>query len=454
MEEQAMTHATGYQRRLQQARQKRAQQAKRRRLQKAQDYLQREQARAQRHLRALEQALVDLGLPETLAVEVEWRLKILGKLLGKIGGVMFPTVFGCRTAYELSRVRGWDKNLPGKILGALPKQKWLRQLQHRGQDLLATLWHHVEEKSPATRSRWQWTWLGDDSVFKKSGQQLGLVGTWYSGQEHRVRRGIDGLLLVVVIGEGKLVIPVDFTVRRPDPVGPGGPCRDKLRWLHVMLDRTWAALQRLRLRLPAPLVVADSWFGDSKLRAHVALHHRGTMLVEGKSTYVFQLRDGRRVTGQELVSRADWPWQDSPQVPRVRYVRLTATSPTYGPVTVVIVDEPGPDRYYLLCRATTITAPRLIRAWKRRHWIEHHFRILKHLLATEACQVHGENAYYGHLVLRLLAGMVLLYTARVLFKGQVTMEEIVFSLKHYWRFLDADLLELQGLSWELRPKAA
>jgi hypothetical protein len=88
-------------------------------------------------------------------------LKRAGKLLGKIFGLMFPTVFGCRTHHELTRVRNWDKNLPGQILGALPKQKWLRQLQHRGQDLLASLWRQVEDKSPATRSRWQWTWVGD-----------------------------------------------------------------------------------------------------------------------------------------------------------------------------------------------------------------------------------------------------------------------------------------------------
>lgn len=248
-------------------------------------------------------------------------------------------------------------------------------------------------------------------------------------------------MLVVVIGEGKLVIPVDFTVRRPDPVGPGGSCRDQLTWLHGMLDRTWAALQRLRLPLPAPLVVADSRCGDSKWLAHVALHQRGTRLVEGKSTDVFHLRGGCRVTGRELLSRADWPWRDSPQVPRVRDVRLTATSPTDGQVTVVIVDEPGQDRYDLLCWATTITAPRLIRAWKRRSWIAHHFRLLKHLLAAEACQVHGEDAYDGHLVLRLLAGLVLLDTTRVLCKGRVIMEEIVFSLKHHWRFLTSKDLE-------------
>ncbi len=122
-------------------------------------------------------------------------------------------------------MRGWDKHLPGRILGALPKRKWVKRLQRVGQEVLMRLWRHVADKSPATQSRWQWTWVGDDSVFKKYGQQLGLVGTWYSGQEHRVRLGIDGLLLLVVIGEGKLVVPLDFEVRRPDPVGPGGPCR-------------------------------------------------------------------------------------------------------------------------------------------------------------------------------------------------------------------------------------
>ena len=65
--------------------------------------------------------------------------------------------------------------------------------------------------------------MGDDSVFKKYGTQLGLVGTWWSGQEHRVLSGIDGVLLVVVIGDGKLVVPVDFAICRPDPQGSGRP---------------------------------------------------------------------------------------------------------------------------------------------------------------------------------------------------------------------------------------
>ena len=113
---------------------------------------------------------------------------------------------------------------------------------------------------------------------------------------------------------------------------------------------------------------------------------------------------------------------------------------------VVIVDELRQDRFYLLCLETTLSAPQLIRRWRRRSWIEFVFRILKHLLATEACQVRSEDAYYGHLVLRLMGSFILFYTARVICKGRLTMEEIIFSLKHYWRFVDLEPLELQALS--------
>jgi hypothetical protein len=45
-----------------------------------------------------------------------------------------------------------------------------------------------------------------------------------------------------------------------------------------------------------------------------------------------------------------------------------------------------------------------------------------------------------------MASFVLFYTSRVLCKGRLTMEEIIFRLKHYWRFVDMEPLELQALS--------
>ena len=169
-----------------------------RRRQGAQQRHQRQQRQAQRDIETLRQALYDLGLPDNLVIEIEGRLRTQKKLLGKIFGLMFPTLFGCRSAYELTCVRGWDKNMPSRILSALPKRSWLKRLRKFGLDVLLPLWRHVESMSPATRSRWQWTWVWDDSVFRKYGQDFELVGKWYSGQHKRVVSGIDGVLLIVV----------------------------------------------------------------------------------------------------------------------------------------------------------------------------------------------------------------------------------------------------------------
>ena len=49
---------------------------------------------------------------------------------------------------------------------------------------------------------------------------------------------------------------------------------------------------------------------------------------------------------------------------------------------------------------------------------------------------------------------VLMYTSRVVCQGQLTMEKIIFSLKHYWRFVDSEPLELKALSQGMDEKAA
>jgi hypothetical protein len=85
--------------------------ARQRRRLTAQERLARDRRQAQHAAKVLEQALHNLGLPENLVAEIEGRLRSQQHLLGKIVGVMFPPLFGCRTNSELCRVRGWDKNL-------------------------------------------------------------------------------------------------------------------------------------------------------------------------------------------------------------------------------------------------------------------------------------------------------------------------------------------------------
>jgi hypothetical protein len=339
---------------------KHAKARQRRRLQ-VHERLERDRRQAPQAAEALHQALEDLGLPAHLVVEIEGRLRSQQKLLGKIVGVMFPTLFGCRPPSELCRVRGWDKQWPSRILGALPKRSWLQRLRRLALEVLEPLWRHVHDKSPATQNRWQWTWVWDDSVFKKYGKQLGVVGRWWSGQHKRVLSGLDGLRLLVVVGDGRLVVPVDFAIRRPDPVGPGAPCRDKLHWARVRLDERLAAFRRRGVPLPPPRVVADSWFSDSKLMQYVGAQPQGTVLVEGKQSYTFILANGHKGKGGDFIHGEGWQWRQSPWEAGVSYVRLRATSPTYGQVTIVIVDEPGQDRFYGLCLETTLSAPQLIR---------------------------------------------------------------------------------------------
>ena len=65
-----------------------------------------------------------------------------------------------------------------------------------------------------------------------------------------------------------------------------------------------------------------------------------------------------------------------------------------------------------------------------------------------------QRALYLPGVLRLIGCFVLMYTSRVICKGRLTMEEIIFSLKHYWRFVDSEALELKALSQRVHEKAA
>jgi hypothetical protein len=88
---------------------KQAKARQRHRLQ-ARERLERDRRQAQHAAKVLEQALHDLGLPENLVAEIEGRLRSQQQLLGKIVGLMCPPLFGCRTNFELCRVRGWRGN--------------------------------------------------------------------------------------------------------------------------------------------------------------------------------------------------------------------------------------------------------------------------------------------------------------------------------------------------------
>ena len=145
---------------------------------------------------------------------------------------------------------------------------------------------------------------------------------------------------------------------------------------------------------------------------HVADTHQGTLLVQGKSTYTFTLADGRKVKGADLVQGRRLALASEPPCAGL------SLCPAAGQECDLWRGHPAsswtsPVRIASTCSVwpQQIPATRLLRVWSRRHLIEQVFRTLKHLLATDACQVHSEDAYYGHLVLRLMASFVLYYTS-------------------------------------------
>src|SRR5262249_5606971 len=103
--------------------------ARRRRYRTVQERLARDRRQAQHAAEALQRPINEMGLPDDLVAEIEGRLRSQHTLLGKICRVMCPPLFGCRTNFELCRVRGWDKNLPSRLLGALPKRSWIKRLR-------------------------------------------------------------------------------------------------------------------------------------------------------------------------------------------------------------------------------------------------------------------------------------------------------------------------------------
>jgi hypothetical protein len=211
--------------------------ARQRRRLTAQERLDRDRAQAQQAA----QALGDMGFPTELVTELEGRLRSQLQLLGNICGVMLPSLLGCRTNAARYRVRGWDKTLPSRLLGALPTRSWLTRRRRVGVEVLAPLWRDAASQRAATRRRWQRKWVGDAAGCNKDGQPWGLVGTWWRGQEKRVLSRIDGVRLVVVIGEGTLAVPGDGALRRPDSTGAGGSCRDTRRGVERLRDGRVAA---------------------------------------------------------------------------------------------------------------------------------------------------------------------------------------------------------------------
>jgi hypothetical protein len=78
----------------------------------------------------------------------------------------------------------------------------------------------------------------------------------------------------------------------------------------------------------------------------------------------------------------------------------------------------------------------------REDTIEWCFRGLKHLLEAAKNAVHTEQAFFGHLALRLMGLTLLIYTVRTRIGRGVTIEQVLWGIEEHWQVLTSKILNL------------
>ena len=208
---------------------------------------------------------------------------------------MFPALFGCRTPSERCRVRGWAKHGPSRLLGALPKRAWLKRLRRLGLEGGSPSGVMCPTKIRPPRAAGSGPGSGMTRCAARMGSSCGGSAGGGAASTSACCRALMGAGFWWGWAMGA------WSCRWTLPCGglilwTGAPCREKLTGARVD-DERLAAFGRRGLALPAPMGVADSGFGDSKLRPHGRDTHQGTLLVEGKASDGFTLAAGRQVKG-------------------------------------------------------------------------------------------------------------------------------------------------------------
>ena len=100
-----------------------------------------------------------------------------------------------------------------EVYGALKRlnlHDWQRLFACAFEDLAIQALKQAQSQSDPTWSRLQVVLAIDDSVIRRWGQLLSYLGTWWSGQFHRVLLGQD--IVMAVLRIGNQVIPLQFRI--------------------------------------------------------------------------------------------------------------------------------------------------------------------------------------------------------------------------------------------------
>ena len=160
---------------------------------------------------------------------------------------------------------------------------------------------------------------------------------FWSGKLKKTASSIQLLVLYAVIGEGKLLIPLDMRIRKPDPQGSGRKCKEQPELVIEMVQdfRTRCFSKGIDPRGSRGwFIEMDSWYGSKDLLDKI--DKLGfTVTFEGKSNYVFFLNT-ERFNAAGLAEEIRWRSSNQRDI---EYARANVTSPTFGEVIRIAVSN-------------------------------------------------------------------------------------------------------------------
>lgn len=229
--------------------------------------------------------------------------------------------------------------------------------------------------------------LFDDTVLdKRYAQTIELTRRQYSGNEHRVIRGIGLISCVYVNAETGQFWVIDYRIYDPD-----GDGQSKLEHVAAMLNGVVESKQ-----LPFTTVLMDSWYATQKLMAQVE---------QLGKVYYCPLKTNRRVDDSEGTlpyQRIDeLTWSDAqlqhgkpskvrgfPSGKKVKLFRVTVSTNRTDFVVTNDLSQDSADGVQQVSRIR----------WK----IEEFHRELKQLTGIEACQCRKARIQRNHIACALL----------------------------------------------------
>lgn len=255
----------------------------------------------------------------------------------------------------------------------------------RGEKLTPRLlWDNVKPLVQSVKNAYV---LFDDTVLdKRYSGSIELVRRQYSGNEHRVIRGIGLISCVYVNGETGQFWVIDYRLYDPDCDG-----QSKLDHVAAMLNGVVYSKQ-----LPFTTVLMDSWYATQKLMAQID---------QLEKVYYCPLKTNRRVDdsgGTAPYARVDelvWSdheWQQGklvkirgfPKDKKVKLFRVTVSTNRTEFVATNDLTQSDTDAVQDVCGIR----------WK----IEEFHRELKQLTGVEACQCRKARIQRNHIACALL----------------------------------------------------